>query len=64
MDVSGSKEVRYDLYCKKCEHDELPDCEEPCNECMSVPCREATHEPLNFICKREEVIEYAYERMG
>lgn len=42
------KEVRFDLYCKKCEHEKLYDAEEPCNACLEQCWNEGTDQPINY----------------
>lgn len=42
------KEVRYDLYCKKCKYYEKSVFEDPCNECLDEPCNINTHRPIKF----------------
>ena len=39
------KEVRFDLYCKRCSHKDLDDKKEPCNECLTIESRENSHIP-------------------
>lgn len=41
----GYKFVRFDLYCSSCENKNLPECDDPCNECLGIPAREGTAEP-------------------
>ncbi len=40
--------VRFDLYCKKCEHFKLEDWEDPCDECLSHPGNEDSRQPIFF----------------
>lgn len=52
MIVSNSrKEVDFNYYCKLCEHKELPETVEPCQECMRYPTNEHSKRPVNFIPK-------------
>jgi len=43
-----AKEVRYDIYCKKCEfYSKSASCE-PCNTCLGTPDNEGSHTPVKF----------------
>ena len=42
------KEVRYDLYCKTCKHNDVDDYDEPCFSCLDEPVREYSHKPVNW----------------
>ena len=42
------KEVYYDQYCSKCEHKDLKDNEQPCNDCLLEPVNVHSHKPVNF----------------
>lgn len=42
------KEVRYDLYCDKCEHHELGEEMDPCHDCLQSPSNEYSHKPVYF----------------
>ncbi len=44
----GYKEVRYDLYCKKCKYGDLSGDEEPCWECLSDSIRMRSDKPHKF----------------
>lgn len=48
------REVRYDLYCPKCESFKVLETEEPCNECLTECAREGTVKPVNFKDKLEK----------
>lgn len=39
------KEVYYDLYCPNCEHKDLSEQDEPCNQCMCNSVQEDSHKP-------------------
>ncbi len=43
-----TKEVRFDEYCKKCEHFEKFDWEDPCNDCLNEPSNINSHKPVFF----------------
>lgn len=36
-------------YCKKCEHKDLKDYKDPCNECLNTPTRPHSVRPINYI---------------
>lgn len=40
--------VRFDLFCPKCEHYELDQSEDPCDECLCYPGNEDSRQPVNF----------------
>ena len=42
------KLVEYDLFCEKCEHEEIDSTTPPCDECLGVPVRDYSHTPINF----------------
>lgn len=44
----NTKFVRFDIWCKQCEHCDTKEELEPCNECLSYPARENTTKPLYF----------------
>ena len=48
MDESGYKEVYFHEYCKTCKHKDVPEKDEPCDECMSEPVNMSTHRPVNY----------------
>lgn len=35
-------------FCASCKHKNVPETEEPCNECLSCGAREDSHRPLNY----------------
>lgn len=53
MDESSLKMVRFDLYCKSCDHysQKFPkenissEAQEPCNTCLEISAREGTRKP-------------------
>ena len=53
MDVSAEKEVYFDQYCPKCEHEDKPSHEEPCNDCLNNPSNINSHKPVNW--KKKDV---------
>lgn len=44
----NTKEVRFDIYCKKCKNYEKKETEDPCWECLNNGWNENTHEPVMF----------------
>lgn len=48
MTVLRDKEVRFDEYCKKCKHRNLPESEDPCDLCLENPSNEWSHKPVYF----------------
>ena len=48
MTVLRDKEVRFDEYCKKCKHWNLPESEDPCDLCLENPSNEWSRKPVYF----------------
>lgn len=46
------KEVYFDIFCKLCEHKDLPESDSPCSECLEIGGRENSHTPEYY--KRKE----------
>lgn len=44
----GLKEVRFDLYCKKCKHKDKKQTETPCDECLAEPANVNSRKPVKF----------------
>ena len=42
------KEVFYDKYCKSCLYKDVPEGDDPCDECLTYPGRPCTHKPINY----------------
>ena len=42
------KEVYFCCYCETCKHKELPETEEPCNECLHEPVAPNSHKPVKY----------------
>lgn len=42
------KEVFFIQYCHKCKHKDVPETEDPCNECLTEPVNEYSHKPVRF----------------
>lgn len=47
-DREDIREVRFDIYCKKCEHEKKQENEEPCGKCLDEPVNENTNKPVMF----------------
>lgn len=48
MDENGQKFCNFRLYCPKCAHYEVPQEEEPCNECLGCPTNTHSEKPVNY----------------
>ena len=48
------REVHFDKYCKTCEHWTKKECEDPCNDCLSIPANVDTHEPVFYKEKKSK----------
>lgn len=53
MDYQNQKEVYFHKYCKTCEHREVKNHEEPCDECLSEPTNWNSHKPVKYEEKKE-----------
>ena len=47
------KEVYFDRYCKTCEHENLDESEDPCNECLENPKNAYSSKPVNWKEKKQ-----------
>lgn len=45
---SKQKEVYFGSYCPVCKHKDLPESEEPCNECLANPSNIDSHRPVKW----------------
>lgn len=45
------KEVYFYKYCPTCVYKDVPETEEPCNECMYEPSAQDTHKPVKYVEK-------------
>lgn len=43
-----TKEVRFDIYCKKCEFKDKVETDDPCNDCLNEPANINSHRPVYF----------------
>lgn len=44
----NEKFVDYKKYCPKCIYHDVPDKEDPCNECLTYPTNQGSEKPINF----------------
>lgn len=44
----ATKEVRFDEYCKLCEHYKKSEAEDPCWDCLNQGWNEDSHKPIMF----------------
>lgn len=51
MESSKNKIVEYADYCPICKYKDLPEEEDPCNECLTNPVNEDSHKPTEFTPK-------------
>lgn len=42
------KEAYYYKYCKTCKNKNLPEDDDPCNECLSEPMNQGSHKPTRW----------------
>lgn len=48
MDDDNMREVRFDIYCAKCKYRNLPETDDPCDECMSEPMVWGSEKPCMY----------------
>lgn len=48
MNDSHEKFVEFHLYCPICKYGDLPETEDPCNECLGEPVNMESHKPVLF----------------
>lgn len=48
------KEVRFDKYCRTCEHEKQEAHSDPCNDCLSEPVNTYSHKPINWKEKKKK----------
>lgn len=46
------KIVKFDEYCKTCQHEKKKETEVPCYECLAEPARQYSHKPLKYEGKK------------
>lgn len=42
------KEVYFDQYCKTCKHENLPETDNPCDECLQETVNVYSHKPVKW----------------
>ena len=47
-DTTFEKEVRFDIWCKKCIYKDQEETLDPCNDCLDAPYNQNTSKPVNF----------------
>lgn len=50
----NTKEVRFDIYCKKCKHYNKSESEDPCFDCLDQGWNEDSYKPIYFEDKENE----------
>ena len=48
------KEVRYDLYCHRCQYETYKEGDDPCDECLATPMNKNSHRPVNWKERKEK----------
>ena len=48
MPELNDKEVFFVKYCEICKHKDVPETEDPCNECLEHPSNKGSHKPVNW----------------
>lgn len=48
MEINKDKIVEFDKHCQNCVHRDLPETEDPCNECLTEPVNEYSHRPVKY----------------
>lgn len=46
--MENTKLVEFYKYCSTCKHADLPEEDDPCNECLTIPARESSHKPEKY----------------
>lgn len=52
--VNEMKEVRFDIWCKKCAHKDKSEAEDPCYDCLADPVNTYSRKPVYFEDDRRE----------
>lgn len=52
--MNDLKEVYFDEYCHKCQHEEKKESEDPCYDCLGQGYNVDSHKPVNFKEKTNE----------
>ena len=48
------KEVYFNEYCSKCEHEKKAENESPCDDCLEYPSNTYSHKPVRFEPKEDK----------
>lgn len=48
METNAYKEVYYDRYCSTCKHKNVPEADDPCDECLTEPVNLYSHKPVKY----------------
>lgn len=48
----GLKFVHFDHYCPMCEHKNVKESEDPCDECLNEPVNQYSHKPVRYEKKK------------
>lgn len=46
--MDNTKEVYFDMYCRKCEHESKDESEDPCHDCLNQGWNVDSHKPVYF----------------
>ena len=57
MQIGENREVRYDIFCRFCKHNEKDSIEEPCNDCLNSPTVPNSRMPYKFEGDKKSAIE-------
>lgn len=44
----NEKEVFFDIYCPRCQHESLAEDKDPCHDCLATPSNIESHKPIYF----------------
>ena len=50
----AQKIVKFDEYCKQCEHEKKAENEDPCWDCLTIPVNEDSYRPTQFSPKSSD----------
>ncbi len=48
MNIGETKIVEFEKWCETCKYKDIPENEEPCEECISMGVREYSHKPEKY----------------
>ena len=46
--MTTTKEVRFDIWCSKCKHKDVPEVKDPCNECLDIGANIDSEKPVKY----------------